>query len=273
MREDNNKRRQNQFRYKSRAHYDRLRYQKLKDKREADEKTMTYDDYVKSISDADKIIDIDEDEKLIENIRNMAFDKFGLYRHKIQQKLASLRLKGTITTHFKPLLVATTVFISIVLAFSMFGAKDNDRSPESQVAEYDEEVLGAASQNEASPDYRYFKPNSNDSNMSEASYDSSKKVVAYKDTLQGFPITLSQQKIASNDSSSTSKIIDHIKVNLDTKGIIETNKGKAYITQLDLRTNTQTVFFVKDDLLVFLNSKGVSLNNSVWKSYIDKLSY
>src|ERR1700741_4486445 len=112
-------------------------------------------------------------------------------------------------------------------------------------------VLGATNQK---PTFDYNLPSGKDHDISpdNVKYDSQRKVVNYKDSIGGVPITISQQPLPDSFKKDTADEVRKLAENFSATEVLSTANPTAYLgTSVK---GPQTVIFSKKDLLVFIQS-------------------
>lgn len=99
-------------------------------------------------------------------------------------------------------------------------------------------------------------------------FDSTRKVVNYRDSIGGVEITISQQQLPSGFKDDTANKVKKLAEDFSATKAITTANPTAYLGQ-DVK-GPQTVIFSKKDLLVFIQSTN-KIDEHDWAEYITNL--
>jgi hypothetical protein len=111
-----------------------------------------------------------------------------------------------------------------------------------------------AAQSQAQPDFNPLYANGNKPDTEKASfaYNSDRHVASYNDTIAGVDITVSQQPLPDNFKKDKDGEAEKLSKTFKNVQPFYAGEVKAYKALSDF--GQQTVFFVKDDLLIFINA-------------------
>jgi hypothetical protein len=102
----------------------------------------------------------------------------------------------------------------------------------------------------------------------QTSYDGSKNTYSFTDTVGGKSILVSQQPVPNKFKNATEAVMT-VAQSLGANESTSTDDGTAYIAS-DSKSNSQTVVFTKNNLLLFIQSPFKHTGNE-WSSYINSL--
>ena len=140
----------------------------------------------------------------------------------------------------------------------------NSRKPHVTSVTGEGQVKGTSSAQK--PDFDTLTPKDNPSTP--IKFDPSKKVASFRDTIQGFAIVVSQQKLGETELKDTD-FLRRTAVNFNLKTEVTTRKGQAFIG-VNIDKNTQFVMFIYQDFLFFIQAD-TTFKNQVIVDYIDTL--
>ncbi len=158
-------------------------------------------------------------------------------------------------------IVSGALAVVLVVGIIALGAKNDKQKPGST------EVLGSNSRN---VNFAYNLPTGagHEIKPEEVRYDSSRKVVNYKDSIGGVEITVSQQPLPDDFDKDTTEKVKKLAEGFSATKTVATANPTAYIgTSVK---GPQTVIFSKKDLLVFIQSTK-EIDDHDWAEYITNL--
>ncbi len=93
-------------------------------------------------------------------------------------------------------------------------------------------------------------------------------VYAYPDSIDGVPVSVSQQPIPDNFQDAPAESVKDLAASFQANEKITADNTTVYLSTLN--NGSQMIIFTKDDVLVFIRSEQVVTNQS-WVAYINSL--
>lgn len=154
-----------------------------------------------------------------------------------------------------PILLASV----LVVATPMFLHNRSEKAKEKAVAANNTKELS----------YAPLKPSDKPNATLGAKYDSKHQVYSYTDKYLGRNLIISQQPLPDEIRADPTKLIKAAEA-LGAKDKFTTTSGTVYIATFEDQ-GVQQMILIHRQLLVYITSKGGTLNNSQWVTYIQSL--
>lgn len=271
----------------------RERYKRVADKSAARKKNtqMTYEDYLRETKDTEKLLELDDDSrwtKFKEGVGDYTSwlsekrDKYvpvavekskTVYKKQVQEKNYPTRLKQAAQKRLQPLYEkygtknVKYAGITSIAVLGLLGGFIIIRGGGSEVAvTEDGQVAGAEI---AEPTFDVVRPNDEDNQVF---FDPELGVASYQDTVGGKTVTISQQPISTEQQANKTEFLNQVAVNLKADVEFSTQFGPTHLSTKPDDTGDQVVFFLTDELLVFIRTRGESISPIEWTEYINSIS-
>jgi len=260
---------------------------------------ITYDDFLESIKDADKIIDINDDskwnnfleftseyvswinqkknkylpvaKKKLSEFAIKSYQKQPIHRLAIEKwsKTGYRRLKG-LNSQFgskKVLFGGLTSIALLVLGGGFIIFRDSPQPQGTVKAVVDEKPNVVREE----PDFPIVTSDTADLEQG-LYFDSSKGVATFRDKIKSVPVTVSQQPLNDQQKLNPAGELEKVAVQLSAGISIKTKLGTVYITTPDPEVSKdQAALFMTNDLLIFVKTAGVSISTEGWVEYINSI--
>ena len=304
--------REHEKRYRSaarrpRATDARAQYRRVADKLSAESKNrqMTYDDYLAQLKDGEKIIEVDDDSRWTK-IKDAASEYFAWVSDKrqkytpiVKQKLKTVAkrvaekqpvLKQKLIlwvkaadTRLEPLkqrFGAKNVYftgitgISVLVLLGGFMALTGGGDSKGSEVAVSELETGAVQGAETPVDPTFDVIIPKDGELTSAiKFDPSQGVASYQDQVNEHALTVSQQPLTDAQKEDRDAELTRVSVALLADISFETQFGTTYLTNTAPDgTTSQVVFFMTEELLVFIRTGGSTLTPDEWVEYINSIN-
>ena len=185
------------------------------------------------------------------------------------------RAGAALLQHKRVALAAAAVVVLMLGGGTMleFKQKATQKSAQASDMAAAKTVLAkAAAPTVAKPSFQPLAPADSKNNAvngtPQVAYDTKRNTYSFTDTIGGHAVVVSQQPIPATYKTAVDAV-SKIAISLKANQTATTDSGAAYIAS-DAKSNTQTVVFSKNNLLVFVQSP-FSHTTAQWQAYINAL--
>ena len=267
---------------------------------------MTYDDYVKSLDEQEKLIELEGDDgwdKLAEiaastwshlkkipsvcisaliGVGSFLRPTFVAALHRVNraspQKARRLYrlVQGSISRIYRRLgrrksllLTGGSALLIVALASVLTTTRNVSQSLDPEAGQVESAV--DQSQQQRQLDFPIAESETRKDEQGIA-FDPDRGVASFRDVIQGYVVTVSQQPLTDEQKLDQDAFLETVAVNLFAQGSFTSEKGPVHYTiPLPDVDPSQTIMFTHKDLLIFVRTQGVELDSIVWERYVNSL--
>lgn len=207
--------------------------------------------------------------KAAKSITASSARKLGRGRHTATAKLASILKR----TRRRALVGSMAVVILVAAGFVGLQLQHSAQTKTAKLAAKQVTDKASTAAVNAQPTFTPIQssqatPAAGTATQKQTSYDGTKNTYSFTDTVSGKSILVSQQPVPAKFKSATEAVAT-VAQSLGAKESTTTSNGTAYIAT-DEKSNSQTVVFTKNELLLFIQSP-FKHSATEWSSYINSL--